>query len=89
MDENEMIETVAMPPNGRVIEVCDKCLRACCWYGEFMCDEARTAGLTYKTVEELKALKREHWNYWSDEYLKRVFGTIPNHQDKVASGGPL
>jgi epoxyqueuosine reductase QueG len=48
------------------VTVCDKCFRACCWQGEFMCDEARTAGITVKTVAELRAGKfGEHEHYWS------------------------
>ena len=57
------------------VMVCDKCLRACCWYGEFMCDEARTAGLVIKQVGELRALNREHESYWSDEKMLEIYGT--------------
>lgn len=47
------------------VTVCDRCLRACCWQGEFMCDDARGAGTTEKTVGELRQLKRgEHEDYW-------------------------
>lgn len=54
--------------------VCDKCFRACCWYGEFMCDEAVTAGLKILTVADLRKLDREHEDYWSDETLIKVYG---------------
>jgi hypothetical protein len=47
------------------ITVCDKCLRACCWKGEFMCDEARLAGTVEKTRAELEALDLEHPHYWA------------------------
>lgn len=47
------------------VTVCDKCLMACCWQGVFMCDDARTAGTTIKTVEELRKLNRENESYWS------------------------
>jgi hypothetical protein len=57
------------------VMVCDKCLRASCWYGEFMCDEARAAGLVIKTVGELRSLDLEHESYWSDEKLLAVYGT--------------
>jgi epoxyqueuosine reductase QueG len=47
------------------IVVCDKCFRACCWHGEFMCDGARSAGTTKKTVSELRAGNYgEHEQYW-------------------------
>ena len=45
------------------ITVCDKCLRACCWNGIFMCDDAYGAGITEKTRRELIALDREHTDY--------------------------
>jgi len=48
----------------RKVTVCDKCLTAACWQGEFMCDEARSAGITEKTVAELTKLNREHPHYW-------------------------
>ena len=48
----------------KLITVCDKCLRASCWHGEFMCDEARSAGTVEKTVAELTLLDREHPSYW-------------------------
>ena len=53
------------------IQVCDLCLRACCWQGEFMCDVAIAAGTVYKTRRELKAGDHgEHPNYWkTDEEL--------------------
>lgn len=54
--------------------VCDACLRACCWYGEFMCDDSRGAGLTILTVAELRKLDREHEEYWSDEKLIEIYG---------------
>lgn len=49
------------------VTVCDKCLRACCWHGEFMCDAARNAGITVKTVSELRAGNYgEHEDYWKN-----------------------
>jgi hypothetical protein len=46
------------------ITVCDACLRACCWHGELMCGEARTAGTKEMSREELEKLKLEHPRYW-------------------------
>ena len=52
----------------RKVTVCDKCLCACCWQGEFMCDDAKGAGTVDKTVRELFALNapcvRENSEYW-------------------------
>jgi hypothetical protein len=46
------------------VTVCDNCLQASCWHGEFMCDEARGAGTIVKTVAELRKLKLENESYW-------------------------
>jgi epoxyqueuosine reductase QueG len=50
---------------GPVVTVCDNCLMACCWQGEFMCDAARTAGTRDMSVIELQFLKRENEHYWT------------------------
>ncbi len=63
-----------MPPDDAKVLVCDKCLTAACWYGEFMCDENKSAGTTVKTVGELRQPAREHWHFWSDEKLDEVYG---------------
>lgn len=46
------------------ITVCDKCLCACCWQGEFYCEDARTAGTTTISVSQARNLKREAEHYW-------------------------
>jgi hypothetical protein len=46
------------------VTVCSKCLRACCWQGEFMCDDARTAGTEELSIKELMELDLEHPSYW-------------------------
>lgn len=47
------------------VTVCDKCFKASCWQGLFLCDEAQSAGTTEKTIEELKKLNTgEHPSYW-------------------------
>lgn len=46
-----------------MIYVCDKCLRASCWAGIFMCDEARSAGLYRTTRAQARQFKREHDDY--------------------------
>lgn len=50
------------------ITVCDACLRACCWKGIFMCDDARDAGTVERTVEQCVALGEEHSDYWDGTY---------------------
>lgn len=46
------------------VTVCNKCLRASCWKGFFLCDEARSAGTKLKSVKELKKLNLENSSYW-------------------------
>lgn len=47
-----------------MIQVCDKCFRACCWQGIFMCDESKDAGTCYKPLGELMEKALEHPDYW-------------------------
>ncbi len=61
--------------NNKRVQVCSKCLTAACWYVEFMCDEASSAGTVVKTVGELKALNREHSDYWTNKKFAEVYGT--------------
>lgn len=60
--------------NNKKVQVCSSCLKASCWYGEFRCEEYLSADLTIKTVEELRKLKLENEDYWSDEYMEKVYG---------------
>jgi len=56
-----------MKDSDRRVLVCDKCLTASCWHGEFMCEEALTAGLIPKTISELKKLNLEHPDHWKEK----------------------
>lgn len=64
-----------------LIEVCDVCLRACCWHGEFMCDDSREAGTIKLPAGFLRSIEKhlnhtgssEHEDYWR-EYQKE--GTL-------------
>ena len=58
----------------RRVLVCDKCLRACCWYGEFMCDDAQGAGTGILTTRQLRRLNLEHPDYWSRKKFAEVYG---------------
>ena len=62
-----------LDPKAKVL-VCDACLTACCWHGVFMCDDAKFAGLKVLTVADLRKLKREHEDNWSDETMIRIYG---------------
>ena len=60
--------------DNKLIQVCDKCHRACCWYREFMCTDYFNAGIELKTVAELRVLNLEHEDNWSDEKMDKMFG---------------
>ena len=49
------------------VTVCDRCLRATCWHGNFMCDDAKNAGTVEKTVDELRKLNLENPCYWTQK----------------------
>ena len=54
-----------------MITVCDKCLQASCWQGEFMCGESKTAGTVKKTVAQLKKLNLENPEWWVEKNKTR------------------
>lgn len=47
-----------------MVTVCNKCLKATCWQGLFMCDESQTAGIIDMPIEDLKKINREHPSHW-------------------------
>ena len=50
------------------ITVCSKCLRACCWQGEFMCDDSRYASTVERKISTLVKLDNgntEHPFWWN------------------------
>ena len=53
-----------MKSDDDIITVCAECLQASCWNGEFMCEKARTAATTTRTVRELRELNYEHPDHW-------------------------
>lgn len=61
----------------RRIDVCSACLKATCWYGLFMCDEARTADVIKMPVSRLQELNREHPDYWTDEAVAQYVTGVP------------
>jgi hypothetical protein len=50
-----------------LVTVCDQCLQASCWQGEFYCQEYKTAGTKQMTRKELAKLGRENSDYWMPE----------------------
>jgi len=59
----------------RRVMVCASCLRAGCWHGEVMCDEARGAGTVEKPAHELDALNLEHPDNYSRARIRAIYGT--------------
>lgn len=51
-------------PRKLKITVCDSCLTAACWQGEFYCQDFKTAGTCDLPVSRLLKLKREHPDWW-------------------------
>ena len=61
------------------ITVCKECKTACCWQGEFMCQRAKGADITEKTVGWLRknAPTKENEEYWQiDLYTKGIRGEV-------------
>ena len=76
-----------MPLNpSKQIQVCDKCFRACCWYGEFMCEDAQTAGTVLFPVSRLRKLNLEHPDYWTAKKFEEVYGTANPDLSGVPDG---
>lgn len=59
---------------GKTITVCDQCLTASCWHGEFMCSGSPNAGTVEKTRAELRRLNREHPDNYSARKIREVCG---------------
>lgn len=51
--------------DARLVTVCDQCWQACCFQGEFYCDEYRAAGTHQVRVSDLRKLNLESSDYWT------------------------
>lgn len=60
------VRQAARDDDDRLVTVCDKCRRACCWYGIYLCDRATWAGTVQVPVGVLRKEKRESPDYWTD-----------------------
>lgn len=54
-----------------LINVCDACLQASCWLGEFYRDKYKAACVVKLPVWHLRALNRESPDYWAKEIRSR------------------
>ncbi len=51
----------------KLIMVCERCLQASCWQGEYLCDHADGAGSTLRPISELKKLGLEDPSWWIED----------------------
>ncbi len=51
----------------KMITVCDHCLMASCWLGDFMCEDYQFAGTVEMTREELEELGLENPTFWNQK----------------------
>lgn len=74
-----------MTPQQRdyMVEVCNLCLRASCWHGYDLCDEAQGAGTDYRRASELRMLNREHARHYSPERIEEVTGSPPHWMEET------
>jgi len=63
------------------VTVCNSCLTASCWHGEFYCQRAKTAGTVEKLASELRALDAEHPDNYSRAKLLEVAGHVREPQE--------
>lgn len=61
-----------------LIQVCDACLTASCFYGEHTCEDAYQAGTTARTVAECRASGFEHPEDLPDAKLELIYGPTRN-----------
>jgi len=64
------------------LDVCDKCLRAVCWWGIFYCDDYMSAGLVKKKVSQLLKMGREHKSYLSPAMIYKHIGVRPEREGR-------
>ena len=65
-----------LPATLDMITVCDRCLRACCWKGIFMCDDSPNAGTRELSAGTLAIIDREHSDYWDGTYERCVEAAV-------------
>lgn len=71
-----------MSEKDRLIMVCDECLTASCWHGEFYCSAYRNAGVKLLPISTLQQLGREHPDNWSEETMIAVCGRADPYRSR-------
>lgn len=74
MSTRDVTAAEAAADKSRTVIVCDACLKASCWHGEYRCAEADIAGTTTRMVAELDELNREHPDRYSVSRVREVSG---------------
>jgi len=59
-----------------LVTVCDACLTASCWHGEFMCNAAYEAGTVEIRASKLREMGKESTENFSREKLLAVCGVV-------------
>lgn len=59
------------------VTVCDKCLCASCWHGDFLCQESQSAGTCETLASTLIKLGNENPEHFSREKIRQVTGSDP------------
>jgi len=62
--------------DNRYVTVCDHCLQASCWQGEFYCDDYKTAGTIRLPIKYLRLRNLEHDSYWEAARILRIEGRL-------------
>lgn len=68
------------------ITVCDACLTATCWQGEFYCEKAKGAGTREMTIAEARQRNQENPTWWlKDESIKQRLAAERPAADEIAN----
>lgn len=59
-----------------IVTVCDRCLTASCWHGEFMCSDSQHAGTKELRASQLQKLGLEHPSNFSERKIIAVCGSV-------------
>ncbi len=59
------------------VVVCASCLMSSCWLYIHLCDDHQHADLTTRKASELRALGREHEDYFAPEFILKHTGSLP------------
>jgi len=64
LEELSRMVAEAEKNTGDSIAVCSSCFAHTCFMGEFYCEDYKTAGVTYRTAEQLDEIGVEHPSWY-------------------------